>query len=66
MFLAVDNDPRALRLMADYLGEHEMRVTALPSGRAIADAMASEMIDVVVLDVPLPGGRRAAYRAQPA
>jgi DNA-binding response OmpR family regulator len=39
--------------MADYLGEHEMRVTALPSGRALADTLASQMIDAVVVDVPL-------------
>ena len=32
-----------------------MRVTALPSGRGIAELMAEEMIDVVVLDLRLPG-----------
>ena len=53
--LAIDSDPRALKLIADYLGEHDMRVTALPSGRGIADAMAKTMIDVVVLDVRLRG-----------
>ncbi len=51
--LAIGNDPRALRQMADYLGDHEMRVTALPSGRALADTLASQMIDAVVVDVPL-------------
>ena len=53
--LAVDNDPRTLKLIADYLGEHEMRVTALPSAGGIADAMASAIIDVVVLDARSPG-----------
>src|SRR5688572_25642150 len=51
--LAIGNDARVLRQMADYLGEHEMRVTALPSGRALADTLASQMIDAVVVDVPL-------------
>jgi DNA-binding response OmpR family regulator len=53
--LAVDNDPRQLRLLRDYLRDHDMRVTALASARGIADAMVNTMVDVVVLDVRLPG-----------
>ena len=53
--LAIDSDPRVLKLVADYLREHDMRVTLLPSGRGIADVMAHTLIDVVVLDVRLPG-----------
>jgi len=53
--LAVDNDPRALKLIVSYLGDHEMRVTALPSARGIADVMAKAMVDIVLLDVRLPG-----------
>src|SRR5262245_2756552 len=32
-----------------------MQVTALPSGREIADVIAREMIDLVILDLKLPG-----------
>jgi DNA-binding response OmpR family regulator len=53
--LAIDNDPRALKLIAEYLGDYEMRVTMLPSARGIADVMANSMIDVVVLDACLHG-----------
>jgi DNA-binding response OmpR family regulator len=48
--LAVDNDPKSLKLIADYLGGHEMRVTALPAAGSIADVMANTLVDVVVLD----------------
>lgn len=53
--LAIDDDPLVLKLIADYLGDNEMRVTALPSGLSVAEVMAQEMIDVVVLDLRLPG-----------
>jgi DNA-binding response OmpR family regulator len=53
--LAIDNDPRMRKLIADYLGDNEMRVTALPSGRGIVEAMEKTMIDVVLLDLRLHG-----------
>ncbi len=53
--LAIDNDAEVLKLMASYVGDHEMRVTALPSARGIADVMARARVDIVVLDVRLPG-----------
>jgi two-component system, OmpR family, response regulator len=53
--LAVDDDPSVLKMISDYLSDNEMRVTALPSGRGIAELMAREMIDLVVLDLRLPG-----------
>jgi len=53
--LAVDDDPSVLKMIADYLTDNEMRVTALASGREIADVMAREMVDLVVLDLRLPG-----------
>src|SRR5262252_2691910 len=42
-------------MIADYLTDNEVRVTTLASGREIADVMAREMIDLLVLDVRLPG-----------
>ena len=53
--LAVDDDPSMRQLLADYLGENGLRVTTLCSGRAIAELMAAESIDLVLLDLRLPG-----------
>ncbi len=53
--LAVDDDPSVRQMIADYLGDNEVRVTTLASGREIADAMARETIDLLVLDLRLPG-----------
>ena len=53
--LAVDDDPSVRKMIADYLGDNEMRVTALASGRKIAETMARETIDLVVLDLRMPG-----------
>ena len=53
--LAVDDDPSVRKMIADYLGDNEMRVTALASGREIAETMARETIDLVVLDLRMPG-----------
>src|SRR5262245_25963969 len=53
--LAVDDDPLVRKMIADYLGDNEIRVSAVASGREIADVMARETIDLVVLDLRLPG-----------
>ena len=53
--LAVDDDPSVLKMIADYLGDNDMRVTALASGREVREVMARETIDLVVLDLRLPG-----------
>ncbi len=53
--LAVDDDPSVRQMIADYLSDNEVRVTTLASGREIADAMARETIDLLVLDLRLPG-----------
>src|SRR5215213_1964613 len=53
--LAVDDDPSVRKMIADYLGDNEIRVTALANGREIAEVMARETIDLVVLDLRMPG-----------
>ena len=53
--LAVDDDPAILRLIAEYLGENEMRVTTVATGEQMLHAMAEHAIDVVVLDLRLAG-----------
>jgi two-component system, OmpR family, response regulator len=53
--LAVDDDPSVRKMISDYLTDNELRVTALASGREIAEVMARDTIDLVVLDWRLPG-----------
>jgi DNA-binding response OmpR family regulator len=62
--LAVDDDPSVRQMIADYLGDNQVRVTAVASGREIADVMARELIDLVVLDLALPGedGMQIAHK----
>ena len=42
-------------MIVDYLGDNESSVTALASGQEIAEVMARETIDLLVLDLRLPG-----------
>jgi two-component system OmpR family response regulator len=53
--LAVDDDPSVLQMIVDYLGDNEIRVTALSGGKQIPDVMARETIDLLVLDLRLSG-----------
>ena len=53
--VVLDDDPAVRQLVTEYLGENELRVTAVESGKALAAAMANETIDLVVLDLRLPG-----------
>jgi DNA-binding response OmpR family regulator len=53
--LAIDDDPSMRQMLSDYLGDYDIRVTTLDSGREVADVMAREMIDLLILDLKLPG-----------
>src|SRR4030095_9755055 len=53
--LAVDDDPSVRRMILDYLGDNDLGVIALASGREIAAAMTRETVDLVVLDLRMPG-----------
>jgi two-component system OmpR family response regulator len=53
--LAVEDDPSARQLITDYLGYNEIRVTALESGKQIREVMERDEIDLLVLDLRLPG-----------
>ncbi|HEX6362061.1 MAG TPA: response regulator [Albitalea sp.] len=53
--VAVDDDAAIRALLADYLGENELRVTTVAGGRELLEVMARETVDLVVLDVRLPG-----------
>jgi DNA-binding response OmpR family regulator len=53
--LALDDDPAIRQLVADYLAQNELRVTAVATGKELAAVMARETIDLVVLDLRLQG-----------
>jgi two-component system, OmpR family, response regulator len=53
--LAVDDDPAVRQLIVDYLGQNELRVTPVASGQEMKSVLAQEAIDLVILDLRLPG-----------
>jgi DNA-binding response OmpR family regulator len=53
--LAIDDDPATRELVADYLGENGLRVTAVATGAELEQAFARHAIDLVVLDLRLDG-----------
>jgi two-component system, OmpR family, response regulator len=52
--LAVDDDPSVRQMITDYLGDNDIRVTTLASGRDIDQLMERETIDLIILDLRLP------------
>ncbi len=53
--LVVDDDPSIRQMVVDYLGDNEIQVTALASGSEIARVTRNQMIDLLILDLKLPG-----------
>ncbi|WP_420997460.1 response regulator [Cupriavidus sp. 30B13] len=53
--LAVDDDPAVRNLMAEYLGENDLRVTVAANGQELAAALEEYAIDLVILDLRMPG-----------
>jgi len=53
--LVVDDDPAVRELLTEYLGENELRVTTVASGSAMHDVLEQQAIDLVLLDLRLPG-----------
>jgi DNA-binding response OmpR family regulator len=53
--LVVDDDPDVRELVAEYLGKNDMRVSAACSGREMFELFDREAIDLVLLDLKLPG-----------
>jgi DNA-binding response OmpR family regulator len=66
--LVLDDDPAIRQLVCDYLHENELRATAVASGKEFDGVMACETIDLVVLDLRLPGedGMQIARRLREA
>lgn len=53
--LAVDDDPSVRDLIATYLGDYDMRVTAVPDEQGMSAVLAREAVDLVLLDLRLKG-----------
>ncbi len=53
--LIVDDDPDIRDLVCDYFGREGLKATGVADGRAMHEALASHEIDLVVLDLMLPG-----------
>lgn len=53
--LVVDDDPEIRTLLCDYLQKHGYRASAVPDGRAMRDQLQRTRVDLVILDIMLPG-----------
>src|SRR5258707_7732539 len=53
--LAIDDDPAMRELIADYLGENDLRVTTVATGADMQKVLAEHAVDVIVLDLRLAG-----------
>src|SRR6476619_5961159 len=51
--LVVDDDPIIRAAVADYLGEHQFRVTTAVNAQAMLATIGDDVVDLVVLDVKL-------------
>nr|WP_315237414.1 response regulator [uncultured Albidiferax sp.] len=53
--LVIDDDPSIRELVVEYLGNNDLRVSAGGSGRELFELVEREAIDLVLLDLKLPG-----------
>jgi DNA-binding response OmpR family regulator len=53
--LVIDDDADVRELVVDYLGRNDLRVSSGASGRELFEAFDREAIDLVLLDLRLPG-----------
>ena len=53
--LVVDDDPQIRALLTEYLAENGLRVSIAASGEALFRILGEETIDLVILDLRLPG-----------
>jgi DNA-binding response OmpR family regulator len=49
--LAIDDDPHNRELITEYLGQNDLRITAVPDGPAIQSALEDDVVDLVLLDL---------------
>jgi two-component system OmpR family response regulator len=64
--LVVDDDPAIRTLIADYLHENDLRVTAASNGKEMTAALKEHAIDLIILDLRMPGedGMQIARRVR--
>lgn len=55
LIAAVDDDPTVRDLLVDYLSDNELRVRVFESGAGLYELIERDTVDLVVLDVRLPG-----------
>lgn len=53
--LVVDDDPEIRELLKEYLERNGLRVTAVAEGRAMQRVLDNSRVDLVILDIMLPG-----------
>src|ERR1700682_5056291 len=53
--LVVDDDQEIRTLLAEYLERNGYRVSTLPDGRELARALEERAVDLLVLDLMMPG-----------
>jgi two-component system phosphate regulon response regulator OmpR len=53
--LLVDDDEKLLKLVKEYLESYGFQVLTLPDGSAVLKTIATEVPDMVILDIMLPG-----------
>ena len=66
--LVVDDDSSIRALVSDYLTQNDFRVTAVSTGKEMLESLSGEVIDMIVLDLRLPGadGMELARRLRDA
>ncbi len=62
--VALDDDAAVRSLISEYLSKNDLRVTTVANGRELANVIARESIDAIILDLRLPGedGMQIAQR----
>jgi DNA-binding response OmpR family regulator len=53
--LVVDDEPTIRDLISDYLGQNELRVSAVADSQAMRAVLSTEVVDLLVLDLKLKG-----------
>jgi two-component system OmpR family response regulator len=53
--LVLDDDPSMRQMIVDFLGDYDLRVTAVASGQEMASVLEREAVDLLLLDLRLPG-----------
>ncbi|MFK3968961.1 winged helix-turn-helix domain-containing protein [Ensifer adhaerens] len=51
--VVVDDDSNIRNLLLDYLGQHALRVTAVPDSRGLSRTVATDRVDAIIVDLNL-------------